>query len=215
MANSRKLYLSVLIFICCFFSAVWQVAAQEIGSDQVQILSPASGSAVQGNVQIVIATDLEETRGGELSFTYAGEETETWFLIWESDQPIEPGELTVWDTSTLTDGNYDLRLVVKIPGGEHFAITRNLRVRNYSAIETSTPAPEPGLTSTATPTASPQPAVVAAATATVAPFPSANPASLSFSQVGRVLLYSAGGVFGIFLVIGMYAWLRSLLRSRR
>lgn len=215
MANCRNLHLAALIFIFYCFGIVQQANAQETGSDRVQILSPAGGSAVQGSVQIMISTDLEETSGGELSFMYAGEESGTWFLIWESDQPIGSGELTVWDTTTLTDGNYDLRLLVKVPGGEQATMIRNLRVRNYTTIETSTPAPQPVMTDTATPTPSPLPAVLVDATATTVSPPFANPASLTGSQVGEVLLFTAGGVFGVFLFLGMYTWLRSQLRSRR
>lgn len=215
MAICRNLLISTLLFTGLLFCFNPQVSAQEASSDRVQILSPGSGTAVQGNVQIMIATDLEETRGGELVFTYAGAETETWFLIWESDQPVSPGELTVWDTTTLTDGNYDLRLVVHVPDGEQTTFSRNIRVRNYTAIETNTPAPIPVLDITATPSPSPLPEEIPTATLAAVPVALTNPASLSGTQVVRVLLYSAGGVFGIFLMIGMYSLIRSLLRSRR
>jgi hypothetical protein len=210
----RKSLFFALFFVSILICTVRQATAQENGGDRLQIVAPSSGSAVQGNVQILINTDLEDTRGGELAFTYSGEEVDTWFLIWESDQPIAAGELAVWDTTTLTDGNYDLRLLVQVPDGEQLTESRNIRVRNYSAIETSTPAPTPVQSNTATPPPSPLPAVLPINTATPVPLPAANPASLNFTQVIRILLYSAGGVFGIFLIIGAYLLIRSLLRSR-
>ena len=65
-----------------------------------------------------------------------------WFNIKTSDKNPPDGLLGVWDTSSISDGNYRLRLTVYYKDStkaEYFA--DEIRVRNYSPIETDTPAP--------------------------------------------------------------------------
>ena len=63
-----------------------------------------------------------------------------WFLIQYSYEPVENGTLAVWDTSTIADGNYHLRIKVLLTDGRtRETIVSQLRVRNYTAVETSTP----------------------------------------------------------------------------
>jgi hypothetical protein len=113
----------------------------KIGDFSIKVTSPLPGQAIQGNVIIQGETNIEGFVRAELSFAYQNDPTDTWFFIRKSDTPAK-GELFNWDTTSITDGNYQLRLIVFLDDGRQSTlIIPNLRVRNYSPIETNTPAP--------------------------------------------------------------------------
>lgn len=186
---------------------------------QPQITAPAGGEAVQGQVTITGASGVPGFFFAELSFAYAGDPTGTWFLIAETFTPVQSGPLATWDTFAITDGTYDLRLVITlVDGSEMETMIRGVRVRNYSQIEISTPTPSltPTVTptvdrtqafvpsetppATLTPTASPPPP-------TVTPLPH-NPAEITPQQITDTLLRGAAGTMAAFLLLGMYVSLR-------
>ncbi len=77
----------------------------------------------------------------DLDFSHSPGPEDGWFNIITSDKNPPDGLLGVWDTSSISDGNYRLRLTVYYkdsPKAEYFA--EEIRVRNYSPIETATPA---------------------------------------------------------------------------
>lgn len=178
----------------------------------VNIQSPVAGQALQGSVAILGNTAVEGFASAELYFGYAQDSTNTWFLIQSYDQPITNGTLAQWDTTTISDGSYDLKLAVTLQDGKKSEkITRGVRVRNYTAIETDTPTPVtptstplPGAP-TSTPTRTPTPVLP-----TGTPLPT-NPAQLSPSALEDSLGKGALAVFGLFAVLGLYA----LARQRR
>ena len=81
---------------------------------QPQITFPAGGDAVPGQVTLSGASGIPGFFYAELSFTYAGDTTGTWFVIEESFTPIQSGAQATWDTVALTDGTYDLRLLITL-----------------------------------------------------------------------------------------------------
>jgi hypothetical protein len=104
---------------------------------QIIILAPAPGQALQGTILINGEINVGQPLTIELSFSYSDNARETWFIIQEIEQ-ANPGEFNLeWDTTTLTDGQYTLRLVVTTEQDQFIAYAPSLRVRNYSAIETS------------------------------------------------------------------------------
>ena len=124
------------------FDAVGQESDPTDEPPQVAIYSPGMGQVLQGTISITGHTSVAGFMYTELSFGYFNDQTDTWFLIYESDEPISDGELTQWDTSTITDGEYNLRLVVVLEDGSQLTSdVSNLRVRNYTPIETNTPEP--------------------------------------------------------------------------
>jgi hypothetical protein len=176
---------------------------------------PYNGAALQGTIQVTVSGEMPENHGAVLTFAYANHSQPTWFILWETSDPVQTGELATWDTTTITDGTYDLRLVIQTTSGEQIEkLVQGVRVRNYTPVETDTPAPTrtpvPGLTP------SPTPRLTATATALpVAPLPNrANPASLESSQLLQVVTYAVAGVLGIFIVLGLYLYLRKTLRNR-
>ena len=97
--------------------ASW-VAAQSGDVAGVEITAPAFGSPIQGTVEIIGSTIIEGFISWEITFGYASDTTGTWFLIAEGNESISSGELTQWDTTTITDGDYNLRLTVFLEGDQ-------------------------------------------------------------------------------------------------
>lgn len=168
----------------------------------VLILTPVSGDIVQGSVAIIVQSDVPGFRSAELSFSYAGDPTGTWFLLAESNSPARGSAMLTWDTSTITDGEYDLRLQVFFQDAppRQFLVT-GLRVRNYTAVETLTPAPSPTFdpgqpTLTPTPTVSPPaPTPTPLPTNPAIPGPQRTLASLSLGGLLTAALFGALGLY--------------------
>ena len=190
--------LLLLIFLLAAV-AVNPVAAQA----QPAILSPQQGEVLQGVVTMRGSSSAAGFLSSEVDFTYAGDSTGTWFFIANGSQPVDSDTLATWDTTSITDGNYDLRLRVYLTDGTHLdAIIPNLRVRNYTPVETPTPAPtaiQPTLTPTVTLTPTPFP--------TPTPLP-LNPAVLTTKDISTSLAYGGLGAVIFIVIFGMYLWLR-------
>lgn len=192
------------------------VSAQ--GSSAPAITAPAAGQTLQGQVSVSGTSDIPNFASAELSFSYSGDPTGTWFVIQSNNQPVSNAPLGAWDTTAISDGEYTLRLRVMLQDGTYQdATVTGLRVMNYTSLPTATP------TSTASPTAalpiptpilllpSPSPTAV---TPTTAPLPTptpleVNPAELTPSEIYVSLQRGALVIAGIFIVFGI------LLRLRR
>jgi hypothetical protein len=168
------------------------------------IVSPKAGSVLQGVVAVDGSSDIEGFGSSEISFTYTDDPTSTWFLIQSNSQPVSNDRLVTWDTTVITDGNYVLRLRVTLTDGStREVLVPDLRVRNYSPVETPTPHPVSPM-ATMIPTS--------AATATSYPTPTAlsrNPASLTSLDVSDSMIYGGFAAILVFIIIGIY------LRFRR
>ena len=204
----RKVFL-VLLLGC--LPPVRNVLAQEEAVPQVS--SPLPGQVVQGLVVINGTVDVFGFSSYELSFAYAGDEGRTWFLIQRSAEPVSQANLGTWDTTVLTDGDYDLRLrVFLLDGSEQQAVVEGLRVRNY------TPAPTEIPTATPTEFASltiPTPRYVAPDPATATPsFPTPTPLPANPVELDRGTILAAVGRGGLAAVLVILA-LAFLLRHRR
>jgi hypothetical protein len=160
-------------------------------------------------------------QSAELTFTYANDTTHTWFWIADMARPIN-GTLAEWDTTTLTDGDYTLRLVViRTEGSPVEIVIAGLRVRNYTPIETNTPAPTPTLTAPLTPAPWELPAapptltpLPTSARPTLTPLPT-NPALLTTQDITLSLGRGALGLLGAFALLGIYLYWRKLMRKLR
>lgn len=172
---------------------------------QLRILSPVNGQIIQGITPIQVFTNFSEIRSMELAYAYSTNPTDTWFTIPLRDSLITDGVIAEWDTSTISDGNYDLLLTANlVDGNKVTAKVELLRVRNYSAIETNTPTPVTP-TSEAEIANNPTPIPTnTAVAATKTPFPE-NPASLSTIELAYNLGKGALVTAGIFALIGMYS----------
>ena len=151
----RRIFAGLLCLLLTLLAASSALAQ---ASFDVLIESPVAGQAVQGQVEIIGNTDTFDFLAYELSFTSQDDATNTWFQIKRSTEPVRYDTLGLWDTGNLIDGNYSLRLVVELSDQEPVTVfVRDLRVRNYSPVETNTPAPTAEEVAGATPTASATP----------------------------------------------------------
>ena len=191
--------------------------AQVTPVPDVVIVAPVPGQALQGVVAIMGRTSLSGFRSAEILFGYANDLSQTWFFIAESTTPVDAGLLAEWDTSTLTDSNYTLRLAVyRADGSRVVVIVPGLRIRNYSPVETSTPTPlsTPNASATPLPGSAPkstQPALPSATTIppTITPLPT-NPAELSQQDISNNLLRGAAGTGIALAALGLYLVIRKL-----
>ena len=204
--------------------AMWksQPQLQTSAASNASIETPVAGQAVQGSVVVSGNTGTEGFQSFEVDFSYKDDPTNTWFLIQEGTTPIQNGVLAVWDTTTITDGDYTLRLLVTLTDGAQVEVLVNdLRVRNYSPIETVTPSPTPfyvtlapGIPAapsiaehTPTPTLTPYPL-------TPTPLPT-NPAVITSSQMVLTLGKGAAFSIGLLTLLGAYLGVRSILQKNR
>jgi hypothetical protein len=228
---------TLLIFAWTFSPAAFRASLQQepTGEPPIMVIrSPVAGQALQGSVPIVVELPADSVQAIEASFAYAGDERETWFLIDQISEPDESGELAAWDTTTLTDGVYTLQLSIEMENGDRQIIqVAGLRVRNYTPVETNTPAPpaqaepeetiegpsasqEPASLLTATIWATPEPLAGlggSAGTSSPEPLPT-NPAQISnqavMASLGKGALAAALG----FLLLAIYRAVQQLVQNR-
>ena len=176
------------------------------------ILSPLPGEAVQGVVLIQLELDPVQTTGFDISFAYQDGNNPTWFLIAES-QEIETNQIQAsWDTTTISDGDYQLRLRVNLKNGlTSEVIAEGIRIRNYSLIETSTPSPTPVVTGTPIP---PTPTLQNSPTPGIpTPLPP-NPVRFDQARLLEGIKFGLLVVAGTFAFLGIYTSLRRIRRRR-
>ena len=179
----------------------------------VAVTSPAPNDILRGQVNIIGSTNLPDFVSAQLDFAYASDATGTWFPIQTLSQPVFDSPLYTWDTTTITDGDYILRLRVFVTDGTAQEVTVPITLQNdtvpatTTAVPTSTPEevtvliPTPFLLAASpTPTDLPRP--------TPTPLP-ANPASLDSNKI----LLSLGR--GALVILGLFAFAGLILRFRR
>jgi hypothetical protein len=184
------------------------------------IEAPVSGQAVQGSVVILGSTEQDGFFSYEVDFSYKKDPTQVWFLVQESNTPVQDGILAVWDTTTITDGEYSLRLYVTMVDGTHTEVlVEDLRVRNYTLMETSTPTPIPPTNLPGKPYISPTPATSLTPTpSSQPPTPTAlptNPVEVNPSQVVSTLGKGVAFTIGFFALLGIYLGIRTMQQNRK
>lgn len=126
-------YLIAMFFLLSFF---------QVETEEVFISSPVPGQAVQGLVEIIGSANPDSFEKYSLSFYLQDSTNQTGFLIESNSESVESGKLGNWETSNITDDTYMLELrVSQTDGNELVFLVEDIRVRNYTAIETSTPEP--------------------------------------------------------------------------
>ncbi len=202
----RLKLLSLVFFLALLLPS--RVMAAYVAHPRVD--SPKPGQALQGVVTITGTTNISNFQSAEVSFRYDRQDNSSWFLLQQSSQPVDNGSLATWDTTTIADDTYRLRVVVTLQDGSTLDTeVPGLRVRNYTALETSTPSPKSTLQS--------GPVITGNVTQTAFPTPTdlpANPAQVSPANLAASAVQ--GGLFTaiIFMCIGGYLLLRSVTRRR-
>jgi hypothetical protein len=202
----RLMKLRFLLLFILFLTA-----AQE--APPLAITSPAPDEVLRGPVTITGKVDAPGFISAQLDFAYASNPTDTWFTIQAFSQPMVDSTLAVWDTTSITDGDYVLRLRVSFGDGTFQEVTVPIKVGNDLPV--TTPTVEP----TATPADEilliPTPFLLAASpTPTDLPRPTptrlpANPVSLRQNQIYASLGRGALVILGLFAIAGL------IIRVRR
>jgi hypothetical protein len=110
--------------------------------ENIAINYPQNGQSVRGVVEITGSVVSDLFLRGEIYYAYNNAENTTWFLIAQLEQPMENGVLARWDTTTITDGEYQIKIrLIKIDYSSDELIIQPVYVRNYSLEPTITPAP--------------------------------------------------------------------------
>src|SRR4030067_1195575 len=212
-------YLCLFILVLYGFIPGMRTTAQELTPTSTppalhKFASP--GPALQGIVSIEGNIAVDGFQSADLSFTYSSDPRDTWFLIREFTEPASNETLAEWDTTTLTDGEYILRLTVTLADKSQPSITVvQVRVRNYTPIETDTPAP----TATSVPGNTPAPSTIPTLTDTPVPLTATpvsaaeptNPAELTSQEISSSLGKGALAVLTAFVMLGLYQAIRKLL----
>jgi hypothetical protein len=192
-----------LFFLAFFLTAVIAGPAAARTGLQPVVTNPRAGEVLQGAVTVAGSSDVPGFLSAEIAFAYSGDTTETWFLLAASSQPVEDGTLATWDTTTISDGDYVLRLGVILTDGSYLDTTvPDLRVRNNTPVVTPTPALtalQATLALVSMPTATPYP--------TPTPLPP-NPVELTPTNVWKSIGYGGLGAIFLFVLLGIYLWLR-------
>jgi len=197
-----RLFLPFVLFL---------IAAQD--APPIAITFPLSGDVLRGEVTITGTTDIPNFLSAQLDFAYASNPTDTWFALQTSSQPIADSALAVWNTTSISDGDYILRLRVNLNDGTFQEVTVSIKAQNDVPFSTPTSAPTstPDSVTIQIPTpfllaASPTPTDVPRPTPT--PLPN-NPASLAQNQI----LISLGR--GALVIIGLFIFSGLILRFRQ
>ena len=186
------------------------LAAQE--APPVGLSSPQEGDALRGQVNIIGSTNDPNFLSAQLDFSYASAPVETWFPIQTLSQPVFDSPLYTWDTTSITDGSYILRLRVFLGDGTFSEVRVPITVQNDArptASPASTSTPEEVAVLVPTPfllAASPTPTELPRATPTSLP---PNPVS-----VDQIKVFASFGR-GALVILGMFALAGILLRIRR
>jgi len=186
------------------------IAAQD--SPSIAITFPVSGDVLRGEVTITGTTDDPNFFSAQLDFSYASNPTDTWFALQTFSQPVTDSALAVWNTASISDGDYILRLRVNFLDNTSQEITVPVSIQNDVPFSTATVAPTstPNTVEVQIPTpfllaASPTPTAPPRPTPTSLP---TNPASLAQTAIYASLGRGALVIIFLFILSGLIIRLR-------
>lgn len=178
---------------------------------RLRVDSPRDGDVLQGVIEIVGSTTANGFQSSEIAFAFQRSEPVTWFLIHHSDQPVRDGILAQWDTTTISDGDYQLRVVVNLVSGQkEEVVVKGLRVRNYTAIETNTPVPA---SLVVTETIAGEDISTIIVSYPTEPRNEFNPARIASNKLMISVVVGVFVVIILFVLIGLYIWFGSTGRK--
>ena len=178
------------------------------------ITSPLPGDVLRGTVTITGRADDPNFQSAQLDFGYASNPADTWFTLQTFSQPVLDSSLAVWDTLSITDGDYILRLRLTLIDGTFQDATVPVSVQNDVPFATPTTLP----TSTPIPQVEvqiPTPFLLAASPTPTAP-PRPTPTALPNNPVSvdQTTIYTSLGR-GALVILGLFVFSGILLRLRR
>jgi len=115
------------------------IAAQT--NPPLAITSPLAGDVLRGEITITGTTDIENFLSAQLDFTYASNPAGNWFTLQTVSQPVLSSALAIWNTASISDGDYILRLRMTLTDGSFQDVTVAVSVQNDVPLATPTPMP--------------------------------------------------------------------------
>jgi hypothetical protein len=193
------------------FSLILVAAPWRQGAPPMAITSPAPNEILRGQAAITGKVDAPSFVSAQLDFAYASNPTNTWFPIRTLSSPLTEPTLATWDTTSITDGDYVLRLRVNFEDGTSQEATVPVKIGNDLL---PTPTLEPTLTPEPDTVLIPTPFLLAASptpTDIPRPTPTAlppNPVSLGQNQIYLSLGRGALVILGLFALAGLIVRVR-------
>jgi hypothetical protein len=177
------------------------------------ITSPQAGDTLRGQIQITGGMSVPGFVSAELAFSYAAPgDGDAWFTIQTFSLPPADSALALWDTTLVTDGDYNLRLRIFLEDGTtQEVIVSDLRIRNDISEATATPTedPFPPFMATTPPPARTEPTPTAPPVQpSLTPMP-ANPASVTTDSINAT--FGRGAL----TALGLFAFFALILRLRK
>jgi hypothetical protein len=194
-----------------FLFALVLLAAQD--APPLAITSPVPDELLRGQLTITGRVNVPSFLSAQLDFAYASNPTDTWFSIQAFSQPPTDSTLALWDTTSITDGDYVLRLRVNSQDGTVQEVSVPVKIGN-DVQPTATQTPEPTATPEAETALIPTPFLIAASpTPTDLPRPTptalpTNPVSLGQNQIYMSLGRGALVILGLFALAGLIVRVR-------
>ena len=192
--------------------ALLLIAAQT--TPPIAITYPLTGDVLYGQVTIIGTTQTDNFLSAQLDFSYDSNSAGNWFTLQTFTQPVQDSALSVWDTTSISDGDYVLRLQVNLSDGTTKEVTVPIKIQNDTPFFTPTPEPTATFDSVVVqqfPTsfllaASPVPTETPRPTPTALP---TNSVALNQSEI-----YSSLGR-GALVIIGLFIFAGLIIRLRR
>ena len=187
------------------------IAAQD--EPPITITSPLAGDVLRGEVTITGTTDIPNFSSAQLDFAYASNPTNTWFAIQTLSQPVTDSALTTWNTTSISDGDYILRLRVNLSDNTLQEITVPIQIGND--LVPVTPTVVPTATLNAVEVQIPTPFLLAASpTPTTPPRPTPTALPTNPASLGQTAIFASLGR-GVLVILGLFALSGLILRFRR
>ncbi|HEY4723510.1 MAG TPA: hypothetical protein VII92_16765 [Anaerolineae bacterium] len=142
----RRVALIALVTVFSLALLAWPAqAAPPAQESQAAITSPVDGQEIAGTLAINGSASHPEFMRYELAFGPDPNPKDAWQVFSENNQPVANNVLGSWNTTSVADGTYMLRLrVVRKDSNYSEAFVRGLAVRNQQPTKTPTPsAPAP------------------------------------------------------------------------
>jgi len=187
------------------------IAAQD--TPPVAITFPLTGDVLRGEITVTGTLDAENFLSAQLDFTYASNEAGNWFTLQTFSQPVLNSALAIWNTTSISDGDYILRLSVNLVDGTTQEVTVPVKVQNDTVF--MTPTSVPIATSDSVTIQIPTPFLLAASpTPTEVPRPTPTALPTNSAALNQTAIYTSLGR-GALVIIGLFIFAGIIIRLRR
>jgi hypothetical protein len=208
MANRRFWQWLFAIGLVVALARVTAAPAAALDCGQVAITAPRPGATVSGAVDVLGRAVVPALQFYKVEYSPVAREQ--WVLIGTDiiRQAVPNGRLVLWQSTTVPDGSYRLRLRVVDPTGNYCeAVVSPIQVANARPVETAeaTPTETPMLTVVPPQPTPTLPPTVAIEVVPVQITPGALPTRVSTLQLPPASDFVVTGVFFLLGVFGMLA----------